>query len=151
MLHRLLGTATFLLILHFPAQAASPGSGSVDDLLDSIPDIQVAEDEKAAPPPVEVLSLPEYVAQCRSTILDRWVPSEKLVRKKPGLVTEMLIKIDAEGKISGISIIESSGNKKFDKSAYAAVAGDFQVDPPPRGIRSNVGSGVVVTFAARNR
>ena len=143
-----------ILLLSSTAWADDAGSGSVDDLLDSIPDITTKEEpeaEKAAPEPVDVLSLPEYVRLARKTVLATWQPSDKIVRKQPNLVTEMLIKIDPDGTISDISMVQSSGNKKFDKSAYAAITTTARIEAPPASLSDNVGNGVVVTFEARSR
>lgn len=143
--------APLVLLLSAPALAQDSGQpNDLQKLLDSIPTI-----ETKAPPPVEApkveeqgMDLPTYVAEVQKTILANWQPSPKLVEKHPTLTAQLLVKINEDGTIADVVAVQLSGNKKFDKSAVAAVFATPSVTVPTISLRATAQSGVLVNFVA---
>lgn len=144
------------LLLATPALAQEGGgSGDLQKLLDNLPTIE----QKEAPPPEapkseeeEVgMSMPTYVAEVRKAVLASWNPSPKLIEKNPRLTCQMLVKIGEDGSVGDVVMVQSSGNKKFDKSAGDAALATTSVLAPPDSLRGMAAQGVLVNFVAATK
>lgn len=134
-----------------PALADDGGQPTdLEKLLNSIPDI-----ETKAPPPVETpkepeggLDFPTYTRELREAVLSHWEPNPKLIAKNPRLTCQMLVKVNPDGTLGDALMAQSSGDKKFDASAVAAVLATARIEPPPDSLRGTVSQGVLVNFVA---
>ena len=139
------------LLCASPARAGDgEPSSDLEKLLNSIPDVQ----NKPLPPvekPAEEeegMDFPAYTRVVREAVLSRWQPSAKVIAKNPRLTCQMLVMINADGTLGDAMMAQSSGDKKFDASAVAAVLATPSVQAPPDSLRGTVAQGVLVNFVA---
>ncbi len=134
---------------------ASSDDAGLGQLLDSIPDIEqpAAEQpaEDAAPPPPREVTFSDYVRSVRQAVLAAWEPPAKFARKHPGLVARVLVQVDANGGITEVAMVRSSGEPKFDKAVLKALAALPGVPAPPPAYRDDAAHGLVVDVPARKR
>lgn len=135
------------------AQDSAPNN-DLQKLLDSIPTIETKE----APPPEkpqeeveEGMDLPVYVAEVRKAVLANWNPSPKLVAKDPRLTCQLMVKVNEDGTLGDIILVQSSGNKKFDKSASDAALATPSVIAPTAALRGTAMAGILVNFVAATK
>lgn len=132
-----------------PAQDAAQ-SDDLQKLLNSIPNIETKAPPPAEKPPEEQegVDLFTYTADVRKAVLSHWAPAAKLIEKNPRLTCQLLVKINEDGTLGDALVSQSSGNKKFDESAAAAVLATPGVMAPPVSLRGTVAQGVLVNFVA---
>lgn len=137
------------------ALLAAPAAWAEDDLdklLDAIPDVPNAEKEVEeaddSPPPEAEAALPAYVKSVRRSVIDAWEPKAKIIKKNPKAKAQFMIKLDLSGTMTGVSVVNLSGNKAYDQSVLNAIANATFEAPPPH-ILTDVERGVVVTIPAR--
>jgi TonB family protein len=137
------------------ALVAAPTAWAEDDLnklLNDIPDVPNAEKEvkpeEAAPVAEEEAALPAYVKSVRSSVIAAWQPKAKIIKKNPKAKARFLIKIDGNGQMTGVSVVDLSGIKAYDQSVLDAIA-NATFEAPPAHILTDVERGVVVTISAR--
>ena len=134
------------------AQDDEPG---INDLLDSIPEIEAAksaemlaqEAEANKPPDV---SFPDYMNAVRDDVLAHWTPKASVIKKNPRAAAQVLVKVGDTGAIIDIALIEASGDKKFDKSMLAALNAIDTVTVPPPSFAGDAERGIIVSFVAAN-
>lgn len=136
------------------AQEDDAGSGDIGALLDSIPEIatQAPPEEEAAPPEDEddfADAYPRWVKSCRMALHPNWSPPDKYRKKSPNMLTRVAIKVDTQGNITAVSIVESSKDKKFDKMVLGAVEDTARVPPPPYQYQDAAQKGVMLAFTPR--
>lgn len=142
-----------LLALLSPAALAqdeggSSGSGSIDDLLGSIPEIEdQAPADAAPPPPPPEATFPEYTKAVNKALLKAWAPKKKAL-KDPKAEARFTLMVDAEGQITGVRPLSLSGDKHFDQSCLDAISATDALPPPPPSLRGSASQGLVVVFPA---
>ncbi|HCH62578.1 MAG: hypothetical protein CL927_18570 [Deltaproteobacteria bacterium] len=137
----------------FVSAPAAWAQDDLDKMLNAIPDVPNAEKSEeeadAAPEVTEEAVLPAYVKAVRQAVLEQWEPKAKIIKKNPKAKAQFLVKIDINGKRTGLAAVELSQVKAFDKSVLDAIVVTTFPPPPPQ-ILSDVERGVVVTISARS-
>jgi TonB family protein len=72
-----------------------------------------------------------YLAVLKERIFSRWAPPSEFYVGGGGVAALVSFRIDRAGRISGVTVKESSGHARFDRSALAAVQGLVQVPALP--------------------
>lgn len=137
----------FGLVFAVPARAADD---DLQNLLDSIPDIETAQDEvddTEAEPDVPFIT---YAEQVQARILAAWKPSRGIIRKNPSIVTRLVVSIDRSGNVTGIKALQLSGDKKYDKKAVDAINDAGTLPPPPANLVDLAAEGVIVEFSGKD-
>lgn len=149
---RLLLFPLSLSLLAAPA-FADDGAGGDDlqKLLNSIPDIQQAPPPAAESPQAaeeDGMELPQYTTLVRKAIYANWKNDPKLAEKHPELATQLLVKIDSEGKVTSVAAVKLSGDKKFDKACVGAALATPTVPAPTAALASAASTGLLINFVA---
>jgi TonB family protein len=88
-----------------------------------------------------------YLALVQKRIQDRYeLPATIPDAERVGLVTVVVIHIDAAGKIYAAEVQDASSNPSFDAAVQAAIQRTATVPPPPEHMRARVKKGVGLRF-----
>jgi len=134
--------------------AGEPASTEIKNLLDNIPQIEnKAAPEQAEKPPAdaEPIDFTAYMDDVRKAILVHWNPSSGSLKKHPSAEAQVLVKVDDNGNITEVGMIQPSGEKSFDKSVLKALDATDTVPAPVPAMAGDAARGIVVTFSARPR
>jgi TonB family protein len=86
-----------------------------------------------------------YLAVLKEKVFDRWTPPSEYFQSSRPPTAVVSFRIDRGGGIGGITLKESSGSARFDKSALAAVQGLGRVPVLPEQYREET-LDVVIRF-----
>lgn len=129
-----------------PARAQD---GSLDDLLNRIPDIENAAAEEAQAPEVPDKPFTEYVDEVRTQVLAQWKPKKGTVKKNPSIETRLALVIDPQGQVTELKAMVLSGDKKYDQSCVDAVNAAGDVPAPAPNLVSLANEGIIVVFSGK--
>lgn len=139
-----------LILTVFPAAADEGGDPGVKDMLDAIPEIVAPVDPDAEPKKPKIaqgMDLDGYYRECQEAVYKYFKAPKKAVRELPSVEVTFVVKIDAEGYITGASVPSSSGFKSFDAAALKALNKVGKLPAPPQGWNPAVDK-VLVPFTA---
>ena len=93
----------------------------------------------------------EYATQVQQAIKQNWTTPSGLLSdaQLAGMVTQVVIRIDADGTLKAPQLRQSSGNDLFDDSCMAAVRATGRVPAPPPAYRAQFRKGLIVEFEGK--
>ena len=122
-------------VAHAEDEAKDGGSDAgVKSMLDSLPEI-AAPKAKAAetPKPKKVIDFNGYNRQCSAVVMPHFKAPKGAVKKNPEIELELLVQVDADGRVLGVGAGVRSGDKGFDKAAIKALNKAGDLPRPPHG------------------
>ena len=139
-----------LILAVFPAAADEGEDAGVNDMLEAIPEIVAPVDPDAKPKKPKIaqgMDLDGYYQECQVAVYKYFKAPKKAVRELPTVEVTFVVKIDAEGYITGVSAPSLSGFKSFDAAALKALNKVGKLPAPPVGWNPAVDK-VLVPFTA---
>jgi len=121
----------------------------IKQMLDNIPTIVIPKEKvEERPQAAKPLDYNSYNRQCGGHVMPHFRPPGGVVKKNPDIELELLVAVDLDGRVSGVSAGSRSGSTAFDKAAIKALdkAGDLPV--PPKGWNVDKDR-VILTFRGR--
>jgi TonB family protein len=92
--------------------------------------------------------LARFVSQCRDRILPNWNPLPAILSAHPDYKVVVSVSVSANGTLGSPSIIRSSGDSSFDRSAISAVVRTGRLPAPPPRYAASAAEGVMFTLSA---
>ncbi len=135
------------LVLAGPARA---DDDDLQNLLDSIPDIDNAGDDDASTQAGPDVPFTAYVDDVRAQVLAAWKPPKGTIKKTPSILTRLVVTIDESGEVTGIKPLQLSGDKKYDDRAVDAINDAGTLPQPPTNLVTLAADGVVVEFSGKD-
>lgn len=136
--------------------APALGEDDIGALLEGIPDIQTTEAEsatEAAQPSAAGLdedlgqiSLPQYIEALQTHLLTAMPLPRGIIRKHGDKTVQLRLKITSSGKISGMTGVSLSGDRKVDKKVIEAVQASAPLPRPPIVHRADALRGLVIAL-----
>ena len=110
----------------------------VKSMLDSLPEI-AAPKAKAAetPKPKKILDYNSYNRQCSAEVMPHFKAPKGAVKRNPEIELELLVQVDADGRVVSVGAGVRSGDKGFDKAAIKALNKAGDLPRPPDGWNSD--------------
>ena len=111
----------------------------------------VDPDEAVVGPPGAGRMDPElarYVASCRRRILPNWNPLPAILAANPDYSVMVSVEVDANGNMGTPTVVRSSSDPSFDRSAISAIARTGSLPPPPPRYAASAAKGVAITLSA---
>jgi len=139
-----------LIFAVFPVAADEGEDAGVNDMLEAIPEIVAPVDPDAKPKKAKIeqgMDLDGYYRECQVAVYKHFKAPKKAVRELPTVEVTFVVKIDAEGYITGVSAPSRSGFKSFDAAALKALNKVGKLPTPPVGWNPAVDK-VLVPFTA---
>jgi outer membrane biosynthesis protein TonB len=154
---RIATSALMTLALCLSANVQAQG---LDDMLDSIPEIETDEDEaaklaaaeaakEAAADPLAEDSLPVFTKRCRAHVLALFEVPKSVAKKAPSSSSRVLVKLYGDGSYMALAPVQMSGDKKFDKAVIKALRSAEPLPKPPVSLRNDMAQGIVIEFKAQ--
>jgi hypothetical protein len=128
-------TLALLAMLGGPAQAEDEpkADGGIQRLLDSIPEIKAPTKEGEEDKPPEPLDYNTYNQLCANEVMVHFKPPRGIVKKHPSVEFQVMLTVDMEGQITGLSANHRSGHRSFDAAAMNALNEAGGCPQPPLG------------------
>ena len=92
--------------------------------------------------------LARYVAQCRDRILPNWKPLPAILAVHPEYKVVVAVAVGQTGQLGSPSVVKSSTDPSFDRSAISAVVRTGRLPPPPAKYAASAAEGVIITLSA---
>jgi len=92
--------------------------------------------------------LARYVAQCRDRILPNWKPLPAILAAHPEYKVVVAVAVGQTGQLGSPSVVKSSTDPSFDRSAISAVVRTGRLPPPPAKYAASAAEGVIITLSA---
>ena len=92
--------------------------------------------------------LARYVVDCRNRILPNWNPLPAIIAANPDFSVVVSVEVGSDGALGKPTVIKSSSDPSFDRSAISAVVRTGSLPPPPPRYASSAAKGVMITLSA---
>lgn len=93
----------------------------------------------------------QYVEKCRQAIYPNWTPLPSTVKAHPEYVVGVVVKIMGDGALKEPKVVQSSGDKAFDRSGILAVHKTRRFPPPPAEYADALRNGVLIQLLATDK
>jgi len=132
------------------AEEDANDADGIQGLLDSLPEIKApGADEAKAKKEREDLNYSTYNGICSAKVMAHFKAPRSVTKKHPAVEFQMLVAVDAEGLVTGLSANKRSGHRSFDTAALDALNAVGQFPAPPSGW-SLATDRVLLTFTANS-
>ena len=92
--------------------------------------------------------LARYVSQCRDRILPNWKPLPAILAAHPEYKVVVSVSVGQTGQLGSPTVVKSSSDASFDRSAISAVVRTGRLPPPPAKYAASAAKGVMITLSA---
>ena len=92
--------------------------------------------------------LARYVSQCRDRILPNWKPLPAILAAHPEYKVVVSVSVGQTGQLGSPTVVTSSSDASFDRSAISAVVRTGRLPPPPAKYAASAAKGVMITLSA---
>ena len=92
--------------------------------------------------------LARYVSQCRDRILPNWKPLPAILAAHPEYKVVVSVSVGQTGQLGSPTVVKSSSDASFDRSAISAVVRTGRLLPPPAKYAASAAKGVMITLSA---